>query len=97
MAFGGGKFGTSFLRGMRGGLASRDILKTQFSKFAAGMNPWTNLKTLAKFDPASSAAAAAKLLGTATASTLAYRTIRGRAPFRDRKGKRDFLPWVPFI
>jgi hypothetical protein len=38
-----------------------------------------------------------KFLGTATGVTYGVRAIRGRSIFRDKKGQRDILPWVPFV
>jgi len=38
-----------------------------------------------------------QLLGTAAGATYATRLIRGRGLFRDRRGRKDRLPYIPFL
>jgi len=38
-----------------------------------------------------------KLLGTAAGVTYGVRALRGQALFRNKRGQRDFVPFVPFV
>lgn len=48
-------------------------------------------------DPKSAAITSMKLLGTAAGVTYATRMLRGGSLFRNRRGKRDIVPFVPYV
>ena len=61
-----------------------------------------DLKTINAFSRGSKdiqgmAQASGRLLGTAAGLTYVSRAIRGKDPFKKASGKRDILPWVPFV
>ena len=43
------------------------------------------------------AANSMRLLGTAAGVTYGVRAIKGQSLFRNKRGKRDVMPFVPFI
>ena len=38
-----------------------------------------------------------KLLGTASGLTYGYRLAKGKSAFKDSAGKKDRVPWVPWL
>jgi hypothetical protein len=38
-----------------------------------------------------------RLLGTAAGVTYGVRALKGQSIFVNRRGKRDIMPWVPFV
>lgn len=48
-------------------------------------------------NPKMAAIASMELLGTAAGVTYVTRMVAGRGLLRDRKGRKDILPWIPYI
>lgn len=78
------------------------LMKNPRSLFGAGGSIRTDIKTINKFtrdgkNLREMGMASARLLGTAAGITYVTRAVRGKSPVKDAGGKRDILPWVPFI
>lgn len=96
------------LRRAAGGFA-KNTVKTPFkllrdprSLFGAGGSIRTDIKAINSFSRDGKnfqgmAMASGRLLGTAAGITYVSRAIRGKSPVKDAGGKRDILPWVPFV
>lgn len=96
--------GSLFQTGIAGGAYGRGAVVGSlglFSPTRSMKGVMRNIGSVAKGfkanNPRDAAMASMKLLGTAAGVTYVSRVISGRGAFRDRKGKRDILPYIPFV
>ena len=55
------------------------------------------LKALSVKDAKTAGLKSMQLLGTASGITYGTRILRGRSMFKDSSGKRDLVPYIPFL
>ena len=78
-------------------LRPRSTIRNGFSGFNKSLKAVSG--TTKANDMASLAKKSAAYLGTAAGVTYVSRLARkgNKSPFKDSQGKRDVLPWIPFI
>jgi len=92
-----GKVGYKLMRGVGKYVVSPmiDPIPRHGARFAKALGK--SGKALAKGDLQQLGKASMELLGTSMGVTYMARMAKGRSVFRDKHGRRDIAPWIPFI